>query len=227
MAEQAAGKSNLERTDAEMRFSVSRYRLMAITGSSRISDFQPLQPDTLWQPPVVITPETTPVVRYQLQSVNVAEQQVQLARSRALPNFSLGYLNQGARDTPLDYQFRASVGVPLWIGQYRGGKKAAESEVKSAQSRAEAEQQAVTVAYNSARVDWFAAREKVRYYEREALPRGLALIDAALRMRESGQVDYVTFLRTLDETYSIQLDYATQLQAMEIARIQMLYLTGQ
>jgi hypothetical protein len=67
----------------------------------------------------------------------------------------------------------------------------------------------------------------VHYYEREALPRSRALIATALRLREAGQMDYVTFLRTLDEAYAIQREYATQMQTFETARIQMLYLSGQ
>ena len=55
----------------------------------------------------------------------------------------------------------------------------------------------------------------------------LAADDLLERLREAGQMDYVTFLRTLDEAYAIQRDYAAQMQTFETARIQLLYLSGQ
>ena len=144
-----------------------------------------------------------------------------------MPNFSLGYLNQGLQSTPIDYRFRASVGIPLWFGQYRAGRQAAESEAQAAQSRAEAQAQAVAIQLQQIQTDAATALTRVRYSQNEALPRSRSLIATALRMREAGQVDYVTFLRTLDEAYAIQRDYTEQVQVLNNANIQLLYLAGQ
>jgi GAF domain-containing protein len=71
------------------------------------------------------------------------------------------------------------------------------------------------------------ALTQARYYERNALPRSRTLIATALRMREAGQVDYLTFLRTLDQAFAIQREYTAQIQSFETARIKLLYLIGQ
>ena len=93
---------------------------------------------------------------------------------------------------------------------------------------ARAEAQAQTISLESQQVVSMAlsAWSQIRYYEQEALPRSRSLIDAAMRMREAGQVDYVTFLRTLDEAFSIQREYVEQLAVLNSARLQMLYWSG-
>jgi outer membrane protein TolC len=112
-----------------------------------------------------------PNVAYEQQAVRVAEQQFSLAKSQALPNFSLGYLNQGARSTPLNYRFRASVGIPLWTGQYQGARQRAESEAKAAQSRVAAQSQSTSLEFANTSSEAMSALGKIRYYEQEALQR--------------------------------------------------------
>lgn len=198
--------------------------LAGYAGVSSQPTLQPLQADSM----ILAAPEmNNPAVAYEQQAVQLAENQVSLEKSRALPNFSIGYLNQGPRNTPLDYRFRASVGIPLWVGQYKAGANAARAESEAAAARANAQTQAVMLQYERTATELLNAYRKVQYYEKEALPRSRTIISTALRLREAGQTDYVTFLRTLDEAYSIQRDYAAELQRAETARIQLLYLSGQ
>lgn len=226
LVENEAGKVRQERLSAEQTAALARRQLATYTGLDDIGALPPLQADTAGIFSVLLAPNANPIVAYGQQTVQVAERQVSLAKSRALPNFSLGYLNQGVRSSPIDYRFRASIGLPLWAGQYRGGRQAAESEALSVQNRAEAQRQAFELEYQRAQTETANILARVRYAQQEALPRSRALIDAALRMREAGQSDYIVFLRTLDEAFAIRRDYTEQMQAFETARIQMLYLTG-
>jgi len=226
LAENEAGEVHQNRVAVEISTSGLHVRLRELTGLNDLESIQPLSPDTInpFSPPGLIV---NPAVLYEQQAVQVAESQVKLAKSRALPNFSLGYLNQGAQSTPIDYRFRASVGIPLWVGQYRAGRQVAESEAQAAQSRAEVQNQAIALEKERIVGEHIIALFQVDYYHQEALPRSQALITAATRMREAGQIDYVTFLRTLDEAYAIQRDYVAQVNALNTAHIQLLYLYGQ
>jgi cobalt-zinc-cadmium resistance protein CzcA len=117
--------------------------------------------------------------------------------------------------------------VPLWTGQYKAGRKAAQSEAEAATNRLEAQSQAVQQAWLKEQTGAAIAQDNIRYYVQEALPRSQALIAAALRLREAGQIDYIAFLRTLDEAFSIQTDYVAQLSELHKARLKLLYLAGQ
>ena len=168
-----------------------------------------------------------PLIRYTQQEITLKEKEVKLAQSKALPNFSVGYMNQGLRNTPLDYRFRASIGVPLWVGQYRAATKSAQTESEAVAARLEAQIQAHVQATQRLLSEAVQAKWQLDYYQQTALPRSQSLIAAALRLNEAGQTDYITFLRTLDEAYAIQSEYGLQLQAFENAKIQLLFLKGQ
>lgn len=225
-AENEAGNIRSEYLAAEVRAMQLRRELAVWTGDTLGLRTLPLAPDDAGFV-LKINAAASPSVAYEQQAVQVAEREADLARSRALPNFSLGYLNQGPRNTPLDYRFRASVGIPLWAGQYRAGRQAAETEAQAARSRAEAQQLNVTLELQRLRTEAVTALARVQYYQNEALPRSQTLIAAALRMREAGQLDYVTFLRTLDDAYTVQREYAEQVNALNAARIRMRYWMGE
>jgi len=226
LTENEAGKVRQERLAAEQRALALTEQLKILTGLADLEALLPLHPDTTGLEGGAGA-GANPALLYEQQAVQVAEKQVSLAKSKALPNFSIGYMNQGERDTPIDYRFRASIGLPLWVGQYRAGVNAAKAESQAAVARAEAQSQAVALQVQRNYAEALTALGLVRYYEQEALPRSRALISAVLRMREAGQTDYVTFLKTLDEAFAIQREYAEQIQAFETTRIQGLYLAGQ
>ena len=225
-AENEAGKVHQERIAAAQIRNVLRQNLSTLTGLEDLGTLLPLAADTL-SLDSDFDLSGSPTIEYAAQTAKVAERQVDLANSRALPNFSVGYLNQGPRNTPIDYRFRASMGIPLWAGQYSASTKAAKAESQAAIARTQAQSQAVLLESQRARTTFINALAMVQYQEKEALPRGQSMIDAAVRLQASGQVDYVTFLRTLDEAFSIQRDYIEQLRALNSARISLRYLLGQ
>ncbi|MBC7777347.1 MAG: TolC family protein [Phycisphaerae bacterium] len=225
LAENEMGKVHQERLADEQKMALLRQQLAMMTGLNSLGTLMPLDVDTVGLAPIPSISDN-PAIAYDQQAAQVAERQINLAKSRALPNFSLGYLNQGPRNTPIDYRFRASIGIPLWAGQYRAGINAAKAENQAAAARVEAQGLAVTFERSRAQSEAATALINVRYYERESMPRSRSLITAAIRMREAGQVDYVTFLRILDESYTIQQEYTVQLQALNLAQLRLLYLSG-
>ncbi len=225
LVENEAAKVHQELLVAERYSEATRKQLIGFSGLNDLRVLTPLVADTLGLK-LITALVSNPNIAYEQQAVQVAEQQLSLAKSQALPNFSLGYLNQGALRTPLGYRFRASIGIPLWAGQYQGGRQRAESEAKAAQSRVAAQSQSTLLGFANISSEAISALGKIRYYEQEALQRSRLLITTAIRLREAGEVNYVDFLRTLDEAFSIPKEYVQQLQTFESARIKMLYYAG-
>ncbi len=225
LAENEAGRVQQEWLATQQNVVSARQQLTAFTGLQDLGELLPLTPD-IASLQLSTKAENNPSVAYDQQAVQVAEKQVALAKSRALPNFSLGYLNQGERATPIDYRFRASMGIPIWAGQYRAGANAARADAAVAVARAEAQRQSISMEYQRAQAAAAAALVKVQYHQNEALPRSRSIIETATRLRTAGEVDYVTFLRTIDEAFSIQQAYTEQVAALNQAWLQMLYLSG-
>ncbi len=228
-AENEAGKTQQARLTAENLAQTARQRLAIFAGLNEVTAVMPLVADTLGWAMLALQGNraSNPTIAYEQQVVQVADEQVRLAHSKALPNFSVGYLNQGARETPLDYRFRATVGIPLWAGQYKAATKAAQTEAEAARERATAQQQNIAMELARTETDMANARAQIRYYHQEALPRSQSLRVAATRMREAGQIDYPTYLRTLDEVFATQSTFIEQLGQYEAARIEAMHLLGQ
>lgn len=228
LAEQEADNVRQERRVAEKTANSLKEQLALYTGLPAASALEPLYADTTLSAFAALpAAQSNPVVLYEQQAAEVAKSQMALAKSRALPDFAIGYLNQGPLNTPLLYRFRAGLGIPLWVGQYRAGVRSARMEGAAAAARAEAQMQITAREVQNARNAAENAASNLHYYQRTALPRSQTLIAAALRLREAGQTDYTTFLRTLADAYAVQRHYITQLSALEEARIALLYLTGQ
>lgn len=223
--EQAAGKAHQANISAAQHTAALKNQLATWTALTNLSNFTPLQPDTLVLNAAPIEKEN-PQVTYAAQAATVAERQTALAKSKGLPTFTIGYLNQGPRNTPVPYRLRAGIGMPLWYGQYNNAQKSAENEVNAAQNRLEAAVRTVALERAQLESEMAIALAQIRYYEKEALPGNTVVATTALRMREAGQMDYSAYLRVLDDVYQVKKAYAEQVYAFNTGLIKLRYLAG-
>jgi outer membrane protein TolC len=222
IAEAEAGTSKQALLSAQRTADNLRLQLRIWTGLPELQQVEPLQ-SVLSQMP---EGAENPAVLYERQAAAVAQRQIAVARSQALPNFSLGYLNQGPRPTPIEYRLRASVGIPLWVGQNRATRQSAETAARAAESRAVAVAQNVTVETLSLHTSIENALAQVEYFQKEGLLRSRTLIETATRLRGAGQVDYTVSLRTIAGALALEKEYAAQLKLLHAARIRLQYLAG-
>lgn len=112
------------------------------------------------------------------------------------------------------------------FGQSRAARQSVESAALAAESRAAAAAQNVAAETAGAQTESVNARTQVEYFEKEGLPRSRSSIETATRLRTAGQVDYPIFLRTLDTAFSIENEYAAQLETLKAAQIRLRFLAG-
>lgn len=223
MAETEAGKVHQAQLKARQLWAASRATLGAFTGIAETDTLWPLRADST---AITVQIPENPQVQWAEQTVFLAEKEAKLARSQNLPDFSIGYLNQGPKNTPLDYRFRATVGIPLWVGQYRSVAQAAQTTIEANAQRAEAQKQSIDRENQRLQAELAALGQQIRYYEQTALANANTLVNAATRMKTAGQIDYTTFLKTLDAAFSMEEEYTELLHSYETTRIQLLYLAG-
>jgi outer membrane protein, heavy metal efflux system len=225
MAENEVGKVKQARLIAEKSAIFTKKQLEILTGIGKIEFLSEIQTDTISIFQNVDFSEN-PSFLYQKQVENVAKQQVEVAKNNALPSFSLGYLNQSFRQSPLEYRFRAAIGIPLWFGQNRAAVRAAEAASQATLAKSAGQYQSKLLEIQRAKSETENAIENFLYLERSAMPRSQELIGAAIRLRDAGQIDYVTFLRTLDEAFLIQNTYFEVVETLNFTQIQTKYLFG-
>ena len=167
-----------------------------------------------------------PSLAFFRQTEVISQQQIGLERARSLPGLVVGYYNQGARETPTQLRFRAGLTLPIWFGQYRSRTLAAQTGLELARQRTTAQTQTLAVDLQQAQGDFLKYRQTLDYYETTGLRQADELINTARRLFQSGQNDYVSFLRTINDAYAIRQRYLDALRNYNQALLTINFLTG-
>jgi len=130
------------------------------------------------------------------QTEIISQQQIGLERARSLPGVMVGYYNQGAKETTAQLRFRFGLTLPVWFGQYQSRTAAAQTGLQLARQRTAAQAQALSVDFQQAQGDFEKYRQALDYYQTTGLRQADELISTARRLVDSGQTDFVGFLRT-------------------------------
>ena len=167
-----------------------------------------------------------PSYKYVLQLKEVSLKTLSVQRNKALPGLVLGYLNQGPPETETFYKFRVGIRAPIWFWQYSGNINAARTGVAIAEKQAKAQQQFLTTEMELAVGNIQKYNESLRYYETSGIKRTDDIINTAKRFFESGQTDYINYLRNTNEAYIIKSRYLETLRNYNLSIININYLTG-
>ncbi|GAB3219973.1 TolC family protein [Spirosoma arcticum] len=160
------------------------------------------------------------------QTEAISAGQIGLERARSLPGIMVGYYNQSSRETPTQLRFRFGLTLPVWFGQYRSRTVAAQTGLQLARQRTSAQVQSLSVDLQQAQGDFAKYRTSLDYYETTALRQSNDLINTARRLFQSGQNDYVSYLRTINDAYAIRLRYLEVLRSYNQSLLTINYLTG-
>jgi outer membrane protein, heavy metal efflux system len=168
----------------------------------------------------------SPMVQYAKQNQLVNQKQVSVERNRALPGLVFGYLNQGPKETETYYRFRVGFTVPLWFWQYSGNIKAAKTGLQIAEQQTQVQQQLLTAELQNAVSEYTSAQQSLAYYETNGLQQADDIINAGRRFFESGQTDYITYIRNINDAYAIKRTYIETLRTYNQSIININYITG-
>lgn len=169
---------------------------------------------------------SNPSLQYYQQLQNVNSKTLAVERNKALPGLVFGYLNQSVRETETYYRFRVGFTVPLWFWQYSGNIKAAKSALLASEQDTKAQRQTLTAEMHQTIANVQKYDEALRYYEDNGLRQADDIITTARRFFESGQQDYVSYLRNINEAYLIKARYLETLRNYNQSVITINYLTG-
>ncbi|HEX8515609.1 MAG TPA: TolC family protein [Bacteroidia bacterium] len=170
--------------------------------------------------------QNNPSLLFTRQQQVIGKKTLSLERNRFLPGFTFGYLNQAGRNTPMDLRFRAGINIPLWFWQYTGSISAAKTGLKITEQKAIAQQQSLSIEMQKAQGDYLKYNQSLMYYETTGLKQTDEIISASTRFFESGEKDFVSYLRNLNEAYIIKLRYAESLKNYNQSVININYLSG-
>jgi len=167
-----------------------------------------------------------PLVEAAKQMEVINQKTIEVEKANALPGFMVGYYNQSTRETNLGYRWRVGVSIPLWAGQYKSRIAAAQTGQEVARQRTEAQTQLLSVDLQAAQGEVVKFQNSLNFYETVALQQANDIINTARRFFESGQTDYINFLRTTNDAYQIRLRYLETMRSYNQSILTINYLKG-
>lgn len=212
---------------AEQDAVIAESQLQTLTGiTSRITP-EPMERVSV---PAIIPDSAAwnhnPALQTLRQESLVAERQVAVEKSRGLPQLTLGYLNQGGRNSPVGNRFNAGISIPLCRKRYGAGAEAAQTGVEVARQNLAAESLALDAAWRRASGEAEKNRRALEDYEQNVLPAARSIGDASRRLFEGGLADLVSYLRNRKDVLEAELGYWELRRAYRVAEIELRYLGG-
>ncbi|MFN0082613.1 MAG: TolC family protein [Ferruginibacter sp.] len=170
--------------------------------------------------------QRSPSVALLNQSILIAEKNIGLQKAKALPGLAFGYFNQGERSTPFQNRFRFGITLPLWFNQYKSNISAAKTEFEIEQQKAVGLQQQISMQLLQAQSEQAVFAQSLQYYQSGGLNKATEIITTAKRFYESGENDYISYLRNINDAYAIQLKYLEALKNYNQSTVSINYLKG-
>ena len=160
------------------------------------------------------------------QSILIAEKNISLQKAKALPGLAFGYFNQGERNAPIGNRFRVGFTVPLWFGQYKSNINAAKTEWEINKLKTSGLLQQLSIQLLQANNELAIYNQSLQYYYNTGIPKANEIIRTAKRFFESGENDYINYLRNINDAFVIQIKYLEANRNYNQALLVINYLTG-
>ena len=167
-----------------------------------------------------------PSIQVYRQTERISEKNIQLQKNKALPGLAFGYFNQGERSTPTANRFRFGITVPIWFWQYKGNISAAKTELEVNRQRTNGLQQQLFVQLSQAQNELLINTQSLQYYKTTGTIKADEIITTSKRFLESGENDYINYLRNLNDAYTIKLKYLEAIRNYNQSILSIKYLTG-
>lgn len=167
-----------------------------------------------------------PTLVHLRQGIVVSSQAWRLEKQRTLPSLTVGYMNNGVRETTVGNRIYAGVGIPFWFWQYRGRIAAAKKAVSVCEYQAEAKQLQLDADLDEALAQNQALSDGLIAFEVNVLPNAKELRTASNRMFIAGLRTYSEYLRTLNDVANMELNYWETWKNYQLNSIFIQYLCG-
>ena len=191
----------------------------AVPLTNQLTDYSAVQQDST-------ALAANPSMQLYKQTELIGRKNIELQKNKALPGLAFGYFNQGERNSSISNRFRFGITVPLWFWQYKSNIKAAKTELEIAKQRTSGLQQQLSIQLIQAQNNLAANSQSLQYYQTTGIKKAGEIITTSKRFFESGENDYINYLRNINDAYSIQLKYLESIKNYNQSTLFIKYLTG-
>lgn len=228
-AETQYGEIHNQYLQAQLTITSLQSQFQYLTGLQEIFVAMPLNTNpvidfTITNDSSVFT--ANPSIQIFNQAELIAQKNIELQKAKTLPGLAFGYFNQGEKSTPIFNRFRFGLTVPLWFGQYKSNINAAKTEWEINKQKTSGLQQQLSIQLIQAQNELAIYTQSLKYYQTIGIKKANEIITTARRFFDSGEKDYINYLRNINDAYSIQLKYLEANKNYNQSILSIKYLTG-
>ncbi len=114
----------------------------------------------------------------------------------------------------------------MWFGQYKSNINAAKTEWEINKQKVNGLQQQLSVQLIQAQNELAINTQSLIYYQSTGIKKATEIIITSKRFFESGENDYINYLRNINDAYSIQLKYLEAIRNYYQGILSIKYLKG-
>jgi len=250
------GETNqLEKMQAESRYkenqlqlkqantSVNSYQLILQKWLNTTEQIIPKENELAKLPDVFMADTTvlqsTPLIQYYNQKLNVNTAQVKVEKSKLLPDLNVGYYHQflikGFDPAKINRNYfpgtriaglQVGIGVPLFFGSQRAKIKAAQINNTLIETEKQQTFQYLQSNYATQYNEYLKAKEGLQYYETTGLKQADDIIRISNTAYTKGEIGYMEYIQNLQTAINTKLQYTDAVNQFNQSIILLNYLKG-
>jgi len=167
-----------------------------------------------------------PLLSYYKQRIDVAQQQYKLQKSEFVPELSAGFFTQKIEGISGATGFSVGIGIPLAFWANSGRSQAAEVSVAIAGAEYETYSLQLKTIFENYMQEFVKYQAQLNYYETKGLELADELVNFAGRGYAEGEIEYVEYIRNLDQANDIRNKHLETLRLYKQTKIEINYLIG-
>jgi cobalt-zinc-cadmium resistance protein CzcA len=177
-----------------------------------------------------------PLMKVFEQQKQIAENIIEVEKSRLLPDLTIGYNNTSMQGIGADDKFynssarfgavQVGVGIPIFFGTQKARINSAKFNKQIVESNYTSGLQNLQTEYESALRQYNKYLQSVSYYENTALKNAELISATANKQLSAGSINYLEWVQLINQALTVKNDYAEAVKNLNEVVIQLNYLNN-
>lgn len=168
--------------------------------------------------------EENPFLQYANQQVQLSKALIKVEKAKGMPSFSIGAATQSLDKASSFNVVSAGLNFPLFKNAVKARTKAAQYNVRIAESEAKRIELQLSSAFAQLYQQFNKVSNQLKYYKAEGLEYAQTIINAASKSYTAGNIGYVEYVQNLKEASSIKAGYLRTINEYNQTIIEINYL---
>ena len=189
----------------------------------------------------IITSESIALAEHPLLKISNQQKQLSFAntaleRTKLLPDFNVGFFSATIRGTGADNEFynawnrfhsvQLGVNIPIFTSAIKAKITASKIYEDVAASNYLLQKQLLEKEFQTAYSLYQNDLSTIQYYEQQALPNAIQIINTANKQFNNGDINYLDWVMLTNQAINIQANYIDAVRALNLGIIHINYLTS-